>query len=813
MGGNKGAINPPALTDQCSVRSATNPLTTVIPSPGACQPAYNYQVSAHDHISADTAQRTAPPAHAHASPVTTVAADCHTPEGLTTRASAHPQALIGHHLKVSYGALTHCDYAPMNNGPPADQAGHIYTADGLDPLTYSGLQPTLGKPTRIGRALTWNGPPPHAPLRPPVRTTCSHPSSTLQHLESADDDSHQHADDAAQPGLKQRDSHPFLEEDVTLDITLPGLEADVATSLDYDPASPTHGGSRPAPDYARWPYPTLKVPAVEADLYEASRAAWLSGLPPPRLDQTTSLHTDAWIKEATGHYADQMVLHGIRHGFSTQYTGPPLLAPTATYNHSSATDHPEHIDAYIAKETQHGALSGPYPAPPFVPWFVSSPLMSREKSDGDGRRVIVDLSYPDGGINCHIAPHMFDGRDAVHNLPSVEAAVATIAATPPGDIHLSVVDLSRAYRQFAVNPMDWPLLGIYWNGAWAFDCRLPFGSRMSSFVMQSVADFITRALAVRSIKTHMYLDDIIVISPTKAIADRDYQAVLALLSDLGLAVAASKLQPPSPSLVWLGIFIDVPANRLSLKPQKLSQIKTCMAVAAGRPFITKKHLQRLIGLANHLAKVVRAARIFICRLLAALRAATGNTIRVTPDIRADLAWYARHLAHADGRAVIPVNRVVLRVWADACLKGAGASDGSRYYEHVYSAKFTAAHSIVHLEAVNCLAAARVFTRDTHAGGTIEIMCDNRPSVDAFTSGRARDPVLAACARALWFHAAQADVDLRFIHVPGEAMTLADALSRASLGATARAQADALITKLSLSRVKVDRLSFSYKAFC
>ena len=43
--------------------------------------------------------------------------------------------------------------------------------------------------------------------------------------------------------------------------------------------------------------------------------------------------------------------------------------------------------------------------------------------------------------------------------------------------------------------------------------------------------------------------------------------------------------------------------------------------ASGNSHITKRHLQRIIGLAKHLAKIVRAARVFICRILMTLRAA------------------------------------------------------------------------------------------------------------------------------------------------------------------------------------------------
>ena len=569
-----------------------------------------------------------------------------------------------------------------------------------------------------------------------------------------------------------------------------GLEADIIEALYTAPQHDELYVTTHSPQLSKWPYPAPSMQSEPAALYDAALTAASTGTSPPGLDHTTALNFPAWNKEATGHLVDPLVLNGIVFGFPIQYVGPPVIGPTPTYNHQSADTYPIHVDEYIDKELRAAALSGPYTDPPFTPWFASSPIMTREKSGGQGRRIIVDLSYPDGGVNQFITPHVFNGRDAIHNLPTIDSAVASIAATPPGDVHLAVVDLSRAYRQFPVTPLDWPLLGIYWRGAWSFDRRLPFGCRMSSFIMQSIAEFIVRALQSRSVTTHMYLDDILMISPTAKKAERDFASILTLLDDLGLEVATHKLQRPSPLVCWLGININIGENHLSIPASKLGQIKDCMAAASRRSFITKKHLQRLIGLANHITKVVRAARVFICRLLAALRAAKSDNIRVTDHVRADLRWYARHLSTSDGRAFIPVDRIVLRIWADACLKGAGASDGTRYYEHLFGADFAAAHHIVHLEATNCMAVVRAF-------------------VD---SSITRDDVLAACTRALWFHTAAADVDLRFTHIPGESMALPDALSRASINAAARSEADKYISRLSLRRIRPDKSLFGYKAF-
>ena len=561
-----------------------------------------------------------------------------------------------------------------------------------------------------------------------------------------------------------------------------------------------------------WPFPHQEMRNDTALIYDAVRATNMHNHEKARIPLPTGLNINAWRKESTSHPDDPLIMGGIMYGFPIQYVGPPCYQADSHPNHSSASRYSDHVRTYIDHEVEEGALEGPFDRPPFTPWFKVSPLMSRAKADSDARRIIVDLSFPDGGLNAHIQSHTFNGTEATHTLPTIASAVSTIAKTCPGQIHMAVVDLSRAYRQFSVSPSDWPLLGITFESKYYFDRRIPFGAKMSSYVMQTVANFIVRALEKRGVATYMYLDDIVIISATHELALRHYQATLSLLQELGLAYANNKLQPPATTVKWLGIVFDLPRNQLSIPSQKLNKIKRSMAAVSQRKTITKKHLQSIIGLANHLAKIMRAARVFIGRLLAALRTAGNNTIQISNQVKADLRWFDKHATACNGRAIIPTERVVRRIWADACLTGAGASDGARYYIYTFTKDQTDQHHIARLEALNCLAAVRTFTTGPDAGGTIELFCDNRPSVDAFTSGRARDEVLAACSRALWSHAATHDVSIVFTHVPGEAMALPDALSRVNNSPSDRYKAERLIRQLRLAYTQVGHAEFKYSDY-
>ena len=150
-----------------------------------------------------------------------------------------------------------------------------------------------------------------------------------------------------------------------------------------------------------------------------------------------------------------------------------------------------------------------------------------------------------------------------------------------------------------------------------------------------------------------------------------------------------------------------------------------------------------------------------------------------------------------------------RIWADACLKGAGASDRQECYMHTFEQETAEKHHINELEAINCVAAVRAFVNKAHAGGTIQVHCDNQCAVDALTSGRAKNEVLAACARAMWYHAATTQTDLKFTHVPGEGMALPDALSRVSLHKEFEEKAWAFIREIPLRVVYIKGSLFDY----
>lgn len=196
---------------------------------------------------------------------------------------------------------------------------------------------------------------------------------------------------------------------------------------------------------AHWPA-INQQPGVEMlCIYDVVRESGTYNVLGARIEVNSLLRLEEWEKAATGHIDDQWLLQLIRFGFPLQYLGPPnpskgVIAP----NHKSAKDYGTHIEKFIQNEVENLTIMGPFQSLPFQ-WANVAPMMTRPKSDPAKRRVIVDYSYPEGGINAMIYKNVLFGTEVNHNLPTVQQAVEIIRSHR-FNVLLASVDLERAYR-------------------------------------------------------------------------------------------------------------------------------------------------------------------------------------------------------------------------------------------------------------------------------------------------------------------------------------------------------------------------------
>ena len=374
------------------------------------------------------------------------------------------------------------------------------------------------------------------------------------------------------------------------------------------------------------------------------------------------------------------------------------------------------------------------------------------------------------------------GRNQDHSLPTVQAVVEEVRRAGQG-VTLFTVDVHRAYKNFRAWPLDWPLLNIIWQSQEGETCHyldtaMPFGSKLSSLYFQRAANFITRVLAKKGIKSFMYLDDLIVIAPDPITAYYQFDAVRDLFRELGLPEAPGKTQPPSHKVTFLGIEIDTRNMTLSIPGEKVNQTLKEIKKVKRRKSITRRQLQSIIGRIVHVAKCVAPARLFASRLLEVLRGSPQLDYEVNKQVRADVEWFICYLQEWNGVAYIPSTNTKTTIYTDACMKGIGATDGQNAYAAQLTPQTSNDYHITEIEGFNVLLACELFLNENHAASTVVVRCDNMPAVQVFATGRGRNPVLLDTARKLWLLQARLHINIIFIHIPGELNSDADDLSRA-----------------------------------
>ena len=105
--------------------------------------------------------------------------------------------------------------------------------------------------------------------------------------------------------------------------------------------------------------------------------------------------------------------------------------------------------------------------------------------------------------------------------------------------------------------------------------------------------------------------------------------------------------------------------------------------------------------------------------------------------------------------------------------------GGCYDSYVYALRIPRGfnnYNIAHLEIINVVVALKVWGR-MWANKSIQIMCDKMTVVEVLSHGRARDPIMATCARNVWLLAAMFNINIIVGHIKGLDNSIVDLLSR------------------------------------
>lgn len=283
--------------------------------------------------------------------------------------------------------------------------------------------------------------------------------------------------------------------------------------------------------------------------------------------------------------------------------------------------------------------------------------------------------------------------------------------------------------------------------------------------------------------------------------DEMFTSARQFIRKLGLPIAWDKIVPPCRVIRFLGVIIDCVEREIRMPEDKIRAFLSLANEIRGKRSISRRELQSLVGHVNHLGKGVPPARLFMNRMLAALRAATRKWIRVDELLKADLTWFITFLRTYNGRSLIVTGEPDIVIEADSCMSGRGAWSNEKCYTYEYAPDMVSGWSISELKTYNCLIAARVLL-DGVENRVVNIICDNSAAISSLSSGSARDTNILAICRAFWFLSAEKNLRFTFRHAPGVQMTIADKLSRAYISILDAKRAEAIIRSKGLKGLPV-----------
>ena len=490
-------------------------------------------------------------------------------------------------------------------------------------------------------------------------------------------------------------------------------------------------------------------------------------------------------------YHDNVVVDFLTYGWPINYTASTRPV-SSSHNHPSASNFDSHVQAYLDTELSYNAIAGPFHHPPFADDFVCSPLQTVPKRGSSTRRVVMDLSFPQGSsVNDGIPPDSYLGDQFKLRLPGIDRLVEFILAKGRNCLVFKK-DLRRAYRQFPVDPRDYSLLGFCFQGQFYFDTRCPFGLRSSAMICQRTTKAVVHIFNGQGFSADVYLDDFYG-AEYPSLAFRAFSQLGQLFQQLGLDSSPEKDTPPSTRMICLGILVDTAAFTLEVPASRLEDLRAELILWRKSSFFTKKQLQFLLGKLSFVTACVKPGRIFMARLLNCLREckqhAASYRYPISATMLSDIQWWLEFLPRYHRISIIkPLlwDFECLNFSTDACPQGGGATCQAECISFVFPACI--ALQSLHINALELftVVVALKHWAPQLQGRKFTLSCDNSAAVTVMSSNSSKDPFMQRCLRQLWFTAAIFDFEVRALHVPGRHNQLADCLSRWHSDPSARA---------------------------
>ena len=395
---------------------------------------------------------------------------------------------------------------------------------------------------------------------------------------------------------------------------------------------------------------------------------------------------------------------------------------------------------------------------------VVSPLFVVPKSGG-GWRPIIDLRT----LNHYLRPPHFK-MEGLYMVPSVVQK----------DFLLAKVDLKDAYLTVPVSA-EFRCLLAFQNESKAFlqFQTLPFGLCTAPYVFSKLTKPAVQFLRQIGIHIIIYLDDMLLVSPTEKSLVQDLSTVLWLFTCLGFVVNTAKTTVvPSTELEFLGFSLDTKTMTVALPAIKMNGIQSDVAKILQSQKISSKVLSQLLGRLVATKPAVLVAPLHyraLQHLKIRMMRLAQKEAAISPEARKDLMWWDTQLPMHHCSPIVQKEATII-IESDASLKGWGANCSGIRAGGVWTVTEAQCH-INFLELKAAFLALQSFLKQ-QAGVSILLRLDNRTAI-AYLNHMGGPSMIPLCCLALeiWEWCLARDVMIRAEYLPGVENVAADWESR------------------------------------
>ena len=502
------------------------------------------------------------------------------------------------------------------------------------------------------------------------------------------------------------------------------------------------------------------------------------GLPLPTPEHLpTPIVVDRLEHYLEGYDRKDFILDGLRHGFRLGSVG--TVSNENVYNLKSAVDSPAVVKEKLDKEIKAGRLAGPFAKPPFES-FAISPIGIVPKKEAGKFRLIHHLSHPKGeSVNDSIPK-----ENATVRYQSLDDAIRVITKLGP-KTSMAKCDIESAFRLLPVSPMDYHLLGMYWDGEYYFDRCVAMGCASSCALFEI---FATALHWIAQVKLGIpdivhVLDDFLFLGPSLASTNCYLQRFIAFCDEVGIPLADNKTQAASSDITFLGLLLDAPCSMIRLPSEKLAKAKHSLSVTHAKTKVTLKELQQLLGFLQFCCRAISPGRAFLRRLIDLTRGLHQpyHRRRITTEARLDLLTWIEFLDQFNGTFFFPADAwqdtTVLHLVTDASSLGFAAILEPHWFAGVWPDEWKPPYrNITFLELYPIVAALHHWCA-TVARGMVLIHTDNEALVSVINKNTSKEPLVMKLVRQMVLCCMKHNIILRAVHIKGEKNVLADSLSR------------------------------------